>query len=397
MFEALPAAPVDPIFGLMEAYQADSRPDRINLTVGIYKDEHGKTPVLDCVRHAQAMLHESETSKSYAPIPGDPGFGREARALLFRPEHPLVDDGRAFTAHCAGGTGALRIAGEYLRVMHPGARLWLSRPTWANHRGVFGEVGLELPTYAWLDEAGTGLDMAGLTADLADVRAGDVVLLHGCCHNPTGVDPTLEQWRTIGQLLVDAGAVPLVDFAYQGFGAGLNEDAAGLRALVEQVPEILICSSYSKNFGMYNERVGALTIVTPSPEAAAKVAGHVKLRIRRTWSNPPARGAATVSTILQDTELRALWQVELSTMRQRINGMRADFVAGLKAHGIDGYDFIERQHGMFGLTGWTPEQVDRLRVEHGVYALRSGRVNFAGMTAQNLPRLCAAVAEVRSS
>ncbi len=394
MFDALPPAPVDAIFGLMDAYRADPRADRINLTVGVYKDENGQTPVLDAVRRAQARLQAEESSKSYAPIPGDPRYGRACRALLFGSEHALVDDGRATTAHCAGGTGGLRIAGDYLRIMHPGSRLWLSSPTWANHRGVFGEAGHELSSYAWVDQAGTGLDYDALMSDLQGLRADDVVLLHGCCHNPTGIDPTPEQWRGIGQLLRERGAMPLVDFAYQGFGDGLDADAAGLRGLVEESDELLICSSFSKNFGLYNERVGALTAVTRSPEAARTVAGHIKVRIRRTWSNPPARGAAIVRTILEDDELRTLWQGEINAMRQRINGMRGDFVAGLRAEGVQGYDFIEKQRGMFSVTGLNPVQVQRLREVHSVYALGTGRVNFAGMTPANLPRLCHAVAEV---
>ena len=394
MFNDLQPAPADPIFGLAEAHAADPRAEKINLTVGIYKDASGQTPILGAVRAAQARAIAAETSKSYAPIPGVPAYGRAVRALLFGDDHPLVDDGRAFTAHCAGGTGALRIAGAYLHTLHPGSRIWLSSPTWANHVGIYSEVGMTLCHYPYLDAAGTGLDFPAMCAALQDLQPGDVLMLHGCCHNPTGIDPSPEQWREIGRIAADRGALPLIDFAYQGFAGGLEADAAGVRAIAEQVDEMLICSSFSKNFGLYNGRVGALTVVAGSSKAAATVAGHIKLRIRRMWSNPPALGAVIVSTILGDAGLRRQWIAELAAMRERIIAMRAGFVAGLAAEGVDGYGFITRQNGMFSLTGWTPEQADALREQHAVYALRNGRVNFAGMTEAAMPRLCRAVASV---
>lgn len=394
MFELVQPAPADPIFGLSEAYAADPRPDKINLTVGIYKDASGRTPVLDSVRVAQARVVQAEQSKSYAPISGLPAFGRAVRSLLFGADHALVDDGRAVTAHCAGGTGALRIAGAYMHTLHPQSRLWHSQPTWANHGGIYGEVGMELCQFPYLDAAGTGLDFEAMCAALQGLRGGDVVLLHGCCHNPTGVDPTPAQWNEIARIIAARGAMPLVDFAYQGFAQDLDADAAGLRALLGQVDELMVCSSFSKNFGLYNGRVGALTVVAGTPAAASAVGGHINLRIRRIWSNPPAHGAAIVSTIIGDPELRKRWVDELGAMRDRIVAMRNGFVAGLAAEGVAGFEFIGEQHGMFSLTGLTSEHVDALRVEHGVYALRNGRVNFAGMTEATMARLCRAIATV---
>ena len=394
MFELVQPAPADPIFGLSEAYAADPRSDKINLTVGIYKDEDGRTPVLASVRIAQARVMDAEKSKSYAPIPGAPAFGRAVRQLLFGADHPLVDDGRAFTAHCAGGTGALRIAGAYMHALHPQSRLWHSQPTWANHGGIYGEVGMELCQFPYLDAAGTGLDFEAMCAALQGLRSGDVVLLHGCCHNPTGIDPTPEQWREIGRIIAACDAMPLVDFAYQGFAVDLEADAAGLRAIAAQVDEFMVCSSFSKNFGLYNGRVGAVTVVAGSSAAAAAVGSHINLRIRRIWSNPPAHGAAIVTTIMGDAALHQQWLTELAAMRDRIVAMRSGFVAGLAAEGVMGFEFIGRQHGMFSMTGLSGEQVDALRTQHGVYALRNGRVNFAGMTQATMPRLCRAIAAV---
>ena len=395
MFEKIETAPTDPILGLTEAFNQDPNPDKINLSVGVYQDGNGQTPVLNTVKEAERRLLEAEKSKTYMPMSGDPTYGALVQKLVFGESHPIVGSGRAATAHCPGGTGALRVAGDYLHKLHPGAAIWLSDPTWANHPTVFKAAALEVKTYAYRDPATNGLDFGAMLESLKKIPAGDVVLLHGGCHNPTGIDPTVEQWRQIGEVLAERGVLPLVDFAYQGFADGLEEDAAGLKALCEKVGQLMISSSFSKNFALYCERTGALTIVGGTAEQASKVMSQVKLVIRANYSNPPAHGSGIVATVLQDAGLRARWKVEVATMRDRINGMRRLFVDTLKAKGVDrDFSFIIRQRGMFSFSGLTKEQVGELRQKYAIYIVGSGRINVAGMTEANIGRLCEAVASV---
>jgi aspartate/tyrosine/aromatic aminotransferase len=398
MFERIQMAAPDPILGLTEAYNQDANPHKINLGVGVYKDADGNTPVLASVKRAEARVLEQETTKNYKPIPGDPAYGTLVRELLFGSDHAIIKGQRAAILHTPGGTGALRIAGDYLKTMHDGASLWLSDPTWANHPAVFQAAGLPIKTYPYLDTASNTVAFESMTAALQEVPAGDVVLLHGGCHNPTGVDLTPEQFTAVGRLLTDRKALPLIDFAYQGLAVGLEEDAAGLRALSQVVDEFLVCSSFSKNFGLYNERVGALTIVAASEAAAQAVLSQIKLNVRRCYSNPPAHGAAIVTTILNDSGLRAEWEVELKQMRDRINGMRHFFATTLDEKGVSlspgGNGFITAQRGMFSMSGLNREQVGRLRDEFSIYVVGSGRINVAGMTERNMPYLCDAIAKV---
>jgi aspartate/tyrosine/aromatic aminotransferase len=395
MFEQTKTAPPDPILGLTEAFNRDPNPDKINLSVGVYQDDSGATPVLATVHEAERRLLEGEQTKSYKPITGDPLYGRFVRELLFGTGAALVDDGRAVTAHCPGGTGALRVAGSFLAALAPSTRIWLSDPTWANHEGVFAAAGMRTATYAYFDASSSGLDFEAMMSSLASVEAGDAVLLHACCHNPTGVDPSVEQWRRIGALLAERGALAVVDFAYQGFAKGVDEDAAGLRALMAEVDEAVVCSSFSKNFGLYNERTGAATFVAATADAAAAVASQVKTCIRTNYSNPPAHGGAIVATILGDSELRARWHEEVRAMRERIHTMRRLFVETLAAKGAPGdYSFISRQNGMFSFSGLTRQQVEALRERYGIYIVGSGRINVAGMTSANMDRLCTAIAAV---
>lgn len=396
MLDALPQAPPDAILGLAEAFRQDPNPRKINLSVGVYQDEQGLTPILSCVKRAEARLLAEETHKSYLPIEGHPGFAAHVQTLLFGAEHELLRQGRAVTAQTPGGTAALRVAADLLRRHFPQARVWLSTPTWANHPAVFRAAGLEVASYPYLDRAGRGLDLAGLVEGLSQASAGDVVVLHACCHNPTGVDPSLSQWQQIAELLQQRRLLPLVDFAYQGFGQGLEEDAAGLQALAQAVPELLVASSFSKNFGLYAERVGALTVVAASPEAAQRTLSQVRVAIRTNYSNPPLHGAGIVSCILDDPELTGLWQQELAAMRQRIAQMRSLFVATMrrKAPQHD-FSFLEQQRGMFSFSGLTNLQVDELRTRHSVYVVgNGGRINVAGMTPANMEPLCEAIAAV---
>jgi len=395
MFEAIETAPPDPILGLTEQFVADANPDKINLSVGVYKDADGKTPVLGCVKAAERRLLETEASKGYKPIAGDPKYGDLVRKLMFGEGHDIVASGRGFTAHTPGGTGGLRVAGDYLHALHPGSTLWISDPTWANHRGVFGAAGLAMKSYPYYDKANHSLDFEAMTGALREAPAGDVVLLHGCCHNPAGQDPTLEQWKQIGELLAERGLLPLIDFAYQGFADGIEQDAAGLRAVCDAVPELIICSSFSKNFGLYCERTGALTFVAKDAAQAAAVASQVKLVIRRNYSNPPSHGGAVVATVLSDAALRQQWEGEVTAMRDRINGMRRLLVDTLKSKGVDrDFEFITTQRGMFSFSGLTSEQVDMLRERYAIYIVSSGRINVAGITGANIDRLCDAIKTV---
>ena len=396
MFETIQTAPPDAILGLTEAFNADPNPEKINLSVGVFRDAGGGTPILEVVREAEQKLLAKETSKSYRPIPGDPAYGACVRSLLFGAKNTeLSSSGRAVTAHCPGGTGALRVAGDYLARNHPGTRVWLSTPTWANHQAIFTAAGLEIQNYPYFDKATNGLNFEAMLEALNGVQAGDVVLLHGCCHNPTGVDPSLEQWEALAKVLKTHQAIPLIDFAYQGFGDGVDEDAAGLRKIFDHLDEGFICSSFSKNFGLYCERTGALTVVTSQPAHAQAVFSQIKRCIRSNYSNPPAHGAAIVQLILSDPELKSSWEQEVTSMRNRIKEMRSTFVKNLAEAGVAGdFSFIEHQRGMFSFSGLNPDQVKTLRETHSVYVVGSGRINVAGMTNANIPRLCQAIKAV---
>ncbi|HNR32111.1 MAG TPA: amino acid aminotransferase [Candidatus Hydrogenedentes bacterium] len=395
MFEQLEMAPPDAILGLTEAFKKDPKPNKINLGVGVYKDAQGGTPVLECVKQAEQRLLEDEKSKSYLPIPGAPEYGIEVRTLLFGAAHELVAGGAAVTAHTPGGTGALRVAADFIKRCNPAARVWLSDPTWENHAAVFNAAGIETKAYPYYDQSGKRLAFDAMTDALSRVPEGDVVLLHACCHNPSGMDLDAEQWREVARLAGQRHFLPLVDFAYQGLAEGLEEDAAGVRALYRAGFEMVVCSSFSKNFGLYNERVGALTIVGGDATAAEKAFSHIKRCIRTNYSNPPAHGGQIVLTVLRNPELRGLWAREVAAMRDRINGMRALFVKTLKAKGIkEDFSFITRQRGMFSFSGLSREQVALLRDEYAIYIVGSGRINVAGMTEGNMDRLCEAIASV---
>ncbi len=395
MFETLQMAPPDAILGLTEAFKKDPHPDKINLSVGVYQDAQGKTPILHVVREAERRMLTAETSKSYLGIDGLPDYARYVQGLVLGDGHEIFQSQRAVTAQTPGGTGALRVAADFLKQKVGSQRIWCSHPTWANHPSIFQAAGLEVADYPYLDASGTGLDLNGLMSTLENIPAGDAICLHACCHNPTGVDPTVPQWKQIGDALHRRGVLPLIDFAYQGLAEGLSQDAQGLAALLETVPEALICSSFSKNFGLYGERVGALTLVASSADAAQKGLSHVKICIRTNYSNPPKHGGMIVATVLGDAELRRAWEDEVAGIRERIAGMRQLFVDTLKAKGVpQDFSFITRQRGMFSFSGITPQQVDALRSDYAIYLVRSGRINVAGMTPTNMDRLCDAIADV---
>ena len=395
MFETVTVAPPDPILGITDAFNADKNPGKINLSVGVYKDAAGNTPILPSVKEAEKRILATENNKSYKPISGDPKYGQLVQDLLFGAGHELTKAGRAATAHTPGGTGALRVAADYIAKLHGKKTIWVSDPTWANHNQIFEAAGHVVKTYAYFDKATNGLAFDKLLAAIYQMAPGDVSLLHACCHNPSGVDPTLAQWAQIADAIVQRGLLPVVDFAYQGFGTGLEDDAAGLRELAKKIKEMLICSSFSKNFGLYNERVGAMTIVAATQEAADTVFSQVKVIVRSNYSNPPAHGSAIVITILSDAALRKQWEAEVADMRARITKMRVLFVETLKKLGVKkDFEFIKGQRGMFSFSGLTKEQVEKLKSQFSLYIVGSGRINVAGMTEQNMEPLCKAIATV---
>ncbi|MCG9746516.1 amino acid aminotransferase [Shewanella sp. Isolate8] len=395
IFNQVVLAPADPILGLTDAFKADPRADKVNLGVGIYKDESGQTPILKSVKLAEQKLLETETSKSYLGIDGVIAYNQAVQGLLFGADHAVMTEKRAVTAQAPGGTGSLRMAAEFVVRNTDSRTVWLSNPTWANHNNIFQSAGLIVKQYGYYDAASHDIDFDAMLTSLENAEEGDLLLLHGCCHNPTGIDLNISQWEVIAQLCVDKGLIPLFDFAYQGFGTGVEEDAKGLRLVASKVPELLVANSFSKNFGLYNERIGAVTLVAEDAETAKRAFSQIKSTIRSSYSNPPAHGALIVATILGDAELRKLWEAELTQMRERIAEMRVLFVKTLAQQGVSqDFSFISAQNGMFSFSGLNKEQVARLKEEFGIYIVGSGRISVAGMTRANMDTICRAIAKV---
>ncbi len=388
-------APPDPILGLAEAFRGDPRTDKINLSTGVFVDATGKTPVLPTVLEAERRLAAAEGSKLYRPIDGDVAYRELVRALALGADHEAVTSGRALATQTPGGTGGLRVAADLLRQTGSGETLWMSEPTWPNHPQLFAAAGFRIRSYPYTDASGRRIDEDAMLGALGQASPGDIVLLHGACHNPTGVDPSPDLWRRIGDLVQERRLLPLVDLAYQGFGDGLDQDAAGLRELVRPGAELLVSTSFSKTFSLYAERVGAMIVIAASAADAAAVQSHVKIAIRVNYSNPPAHGADIVRTVLADETLRAAWEIELAGMRNRINDNRRALVEALTSRAIPGdWSAIATQRGMFALLGLTTAQVARLRDEFGVYVVGKGRINVAGFTTANLGPFADALAEV---
>ncbi len=395
MWNTIAAAPADAIFGLTEAFKKDPNPTKVNLGVGVYQDENGLTPVLDCVKAAEKLLLDEEASKNYLPISGDAVYAAEVQRLLFGDATEVVSSGRAVTVHTPGGTGALRVGGELLKKFRPTARVWISRPTWANHRGVFTASGFPLAEYDYYDPAGHGLDFAGMLASLRQVPAGDIVLLHACCHNPSGVDLSPEQWREVAALSRERGWLAFLDFAYQGLGDGVEADRCAVEVFAAGGADFFVASSFSKNFGLYNERTGALTIVSPNTAEAAVAMSHLKATVRVIYSNPPAHGGLVVAKVLSTPELHRQWLAELAAMRDRIKEMRAALVEGLARRGVAGdFSYITAQRGMFSFSGLNDAIVEQLRTEKGIYMVGGGRINLAGLRTANIDFVCDAIAEI---
>ncbi|QBY04134.1 aspartate/tyrosine/aromatic aminotransferase [Thalassotalea sp. HSM 43] len=394
MFGNLSALPADPILGLLAKYRLDENPNKIDLGVGVYKNEAGHTAILDCVKTAEKFRFDNEDTKVYIGPTGSALFNEKMTELVFG-EHRVISENRVRTVSTPGGTGALRVAAEFIRSCKPGATIWVSDPTWANHTGLFQASGLTVKTYPYYDFENKNLKFAEMKAAIANVASDDVVLFHACCHNPSGMDLNQQQWQEMVELAKEKGFTPLIDMAYQGFGDGLNEDAYGVRLMADSVDEMILASSCSKNFGLYRERIGACSIIGKD-STVTDIANSVLLSVVRCiYSMPPAHGAAIVETILDSAELTTQWHQELAEMRNRINGNRQLLVDKLSEQGVSrDFSFITEQKGMFSFLGITPEQVQRLQDEFSIYMVGSSRMSIAGIANSNVDYLAKSIAKV---
>jgi aromatic-amino-acid transaminase len=394
-FSAVPMAARDPILGLSDAYVADPRANKVNLGVGVYYDDDGRIPLLAAVRKAEAMRLEKAPARGYLPIDGLAAYNHAVQALLFGAGSSMVSGSRVVTVQTLGGTGALKVGADLLKRFQPDAQVWISDPSWENHRALFEGAGFAVNTYPYYDADSRGLAFEGMLSALQSLPAKSVVVLHACCHNPTGVDLDVEQWRQVVRACVARELVPFLDIAYQGFGDGIDADAASVRLFAESGIDFLVSSSFSKSFSLYGERVGALSIVTQSQDEAARVLSQLKRVVRTNYSNPPTHGGSIVATVLSDPALRALWEQELAGMRERIRSLRNSLVDKLAARGaaVD-FGFIKRQQGMFSYTGLDPAQVEKLRAEYGIYAIGTGRICIAALNSRNIDYVADAIAKV---
>jgi aromatic-amino-acid transaminase len=397
-FASVELAPRDPILGLTEAFNADTRPSKVNLGVGVYTDDQGKVPLLGAVREAEKRRLEAQAARSYLPIEGLAGYIQAVQQLLFPGDSPLTKDGRVATFEALGGTGGLRIGAEFLRRMNPKAEVWISDPSWENHRALFEAAGFKVNTYPYYDAPSHGVDFAGMTASLSKAPAGSIVVLHACCHNPTGVDMSEGQWREVVELVRGRGLIAFLDMAYQGFGDGIAQDAMAHNLFCQSGLSFLVSSSFSKSFSLYGERVGALTVVTTHRDETTRVISQVKRVIRAAYSSPPTHGASVVASVLSTPDLRAMWESELAGMRDRIRAMRSGLVERLKARGVTrDFSFVVRQRGMFSYSGLSSDQVDKLREGYGIYALSTGRICIAAVNSRNIDYVADAIAAVLKS
>ncbi|WP_324831397.1 amino acid aminotransferase [Pseudomonas saxonica] len=395
LFSAVEMAPRDPILGLNEAFNADTRTSKVNLGVGVYCNEEGRIPLLRAVVEAETIRVAQHASRGYLPIDGIAAYDQAVQMLLFGAQSPLLAAGRVITTQAVGGTGALKIGADFLKQLQPNAVVAISDPSWENHRALFETAGFAVQNYRYYDAASHDVNRVGMLEDLNALPAGSIVVLHACCHNPTGVDLTPADWQNVLDVVKAKGLVPFLDMAYQGFGDGIDEDAAAVRLFAESGLSFFVSSSFSKSFSLYGERVGALSIITESKEESARVLSQVKRVIRTNYSNPPTHGASIVAAVLNSPELRAQWEAELAEMRLRIRGMRLQMVELLakKAPEHD-FSFVARQRGMFSYSGLTVEQVARLRSEFGIYALDTGRICVASLNQRNIEAVTDAIVQV---
>lgn len=398
LFSSVQLAPKDPIFGLTEAYNADQRPTKVNLGVGVYYTDEGKVPLLRAVLEAEKEVVAKEAPRAYVPIEGPNPYNSAVQNLLFGKDSALIQAGRVVTAECLGGTGALRVGGDFVKRLEPTAKAAISSPSWENHRGIFEAAGYDVLEYTYFDPKTRGVDFDGLVKSLNSFPAKTLVILHACCHNPTGADLTKDQWQTIISICQEKHLIPFLDIAYQGFANGIDEDGAAVRMFAESGMSFFVSSSFSKSFSLYGERVGALSIVTQSKEESARVLSQLKRVIRTNYSNPPTHGAAIVATVLNSPKLRQMWEDELAQMRDRIKSMRQGLNKKLAAAGASqDFSFIESQRGMFSYSGLTADQVAKLQEQDGIYALSTGRICVAALNSKNLDRVAQAIARVLMS
>lgn len=395
IFSSVELAPRDPILGLNEQFKADTRTTKVNLGVGVYYDDAGNIPLLQAVRKAETIIYEQAQPRSYLPIDGISAYNEGAKKLLLGQNSKLIAEHKSLTVQSLGGTGALKLGADFLKQILPNSKVAISNPSWANHKALFSTAGFEVVNYDYYDAASHGLDFDAMRASLNSYAAGTIVILHACCHNPTGVDPSIEQWQQIAQLIQEKQLVPFLDIAYQGFGAGIQEDAAVVRLFADLGITMFISSSFSKSFSLYGERVGALTLVTGADEESTRVLSQLKRVIRTNYSNPPTHGGALVSTVLNNPELYALWENELSDMRTRILAMRKQLVDKVQSL-APGHDlgFVNAQRGMFSYSGLNVDQVLRLREEFGIYAVDSGRICVAALNSGNIDYVAESIAKV---
>ena len=395
LFSSVEMAPRDPILGLNEQYAADQNPQKVNLGVGVYFDDNGKLPLLACVRQAEASMGANPSPRGYLPIDGNAAYDAAVKALVFGDGCELVKAGRVATVQALGGTGGLKLGADFLKKLSPGAKVLISDPSWENHRALFTQAGFDVGTYRYYDSATRNLNFEGMLADLKAAAPGTVVVLHACCHNPTGYDISAAQWDQVIGAVKAGKLTPFLDMAYQGFGHGIAEDGAVVGKFVAAGLDVFVATSFSKSFSLYGERVGALSVVCATKEEAAKVLSQLKIMVRTNYSNPPIHGAAIVAQVLGTPELRALWEKELGEMRTRIKAMRSKLVEGLKAAGVkQDMSFITDQIGMFSYSGLSKEQMQRLRSEFGVYGTDTGRMCVAALNSKNVDYVCQAIAKV---
>jgi len=394
-FSEIALAPADPILGLNEAFQADPNPKKVNLGIGVYQNGQGKVPVLSVVRDAERRWYEKEDSKAYLPIDGLVSYRQEVQSLLFGRDSALVREGKVVTAQALGGTGALKLGADFLQRFLPKSELHISQPSWENHRALFEAAGFVVKEYAYYSPETHGLDFSAMRDSLNKIPSGSIVLFHACCHNPTGVDPTPAQWQEVVGICKVRSLLPFIDFAYQGFGEGIHEDAAAVRAFAEAGLPFLVASSFSKSFSLYRERVGAVCFVASSADEAKRVTSQLKRVIRTNYSNPSSHGGQVVALVLADAELRQRWEVEVTEMRERIQSMRELFVRRLAERGVQrDFSFIAKQKGMFSFSGLDLNAVRRLRSEFGIYIVDSGRICVAAMNDKNIEPVTEAIAAV---
>jgi aromatic-amino-acid transaminase len=395
LLAAVPMAPKDPILGITELYVADKNPQKVNLGVGVYYDESGKVPLLECVRLAEQQRVQSGAPKPYLPIDGLQSYDQAVQTLVFGADAPALKEKRVITVQALGGTGGLKIGADFLKQLAPDAQVWISEPSWENHRALFEGAGFKVGSYPYFDAATRGLRFEAMLGALGALPAGSIVVLHSCCHNPTGVDLTHEQWQKVLAVVQARGLVPFLDLAYQGFAEGIDADAYAARLFAGATAPVFLSSSFSKSLSLYGERVGAFSLVAGSADEAARALSHIKRIVRTNYSNPPTHGGDIVARVLTTPELRALWERELGGMRERIKAMRKALADAIRQRvpGAD-WSFVQRQHGLFSYTGLTKPQVERLRAEYSIYAIETGRICVAALNAKNIDYVGEAIARV---